>query len=41
MTMSNYLYGAATTFIVVLMIQMFNNHMPNSVGYYVSLLVPF
>lgn len=39
--MTNYLYGAATTFLVVIMIQSFNDHLPNSVGYYLELLLGF
>lgn len=36
--MANYLYGAATTFLVVVMVQVINDHIPNSLGYYLSVL---
>ena len=39
--MLNYIYGAATTVTVLTMLNVIDNGIPNSLGYYVGLLLPF
>ncbi len=39
--MGNYLYGAGTMFAVTMMINIVNDMIPNDLGYYVGLLMPF
>jgi hypothetical protein len=39
--MLNYIYGAATTVTVVTMFDIIDKGIPNSIGYYVGLMLPF
>jgi hypothetical protein len=39
--MMNYIYGAVTTVTFVTMIDIIDKGIPNSLGYYVGLLLPF
>jgi|JI6StandDraft_1071083.scaffolds.fasta_scaffold1239015_1 hypothetical protein len=39
--MLNYIYGAATTVTVVTMLDVIDREIPNSLGYYVGLIMPF
>lgn len=39
--MGNYIYGASTMFTVTLLINIINDMIPNDLGYYFSLLMPF
>lgn len=39
--MLNYIYGAVTTMMVVTMLDVIDKGIPNSLGYYVGLVMPF
>ncbi len=39
--MVNYMYGAVMALLVVTMVDMIDTHVPNGLGYYVDLMMPF
>lgn len=39
--MLNYIYGACTTMAVMTAVDVIDTNIPNSLGYYISLIVPF
>lgn len=39
--MSNYLYGAATTAVIVLMVNVIDSNVPNDLWYYINSVLPF
>ena len=39
--MTNYVYGAVTMVMLTTMVQMIDSNIPNSVWYYVGLVLPF
>lgn len=39
--MLNYVYGAATTIALITAVDVIDTNIPNSLGYYVGLIVPF
>jgi len=39
--MANFIYGALTTSVITAMVNIIDSNVPNSLGYYVDLYMPF